>query len=286
MSLSILVLTYNCEIEESITIRSLLNSKINFSGVELCIWNNGPKKFITNITALERLKKKGFSTTFKQTINNAPLSWIYNYFIQNFSNDSYVILDHDSELTLEYLSSILEKKDAFVKMPIILAKGIPQSPCSNGVFSAGPYTKKEYVTAIGSGIIISKEIAEAVRIKYGNVFDENFALYGVDTSFFIRLNKLALTEKLQSMPGFEHSLSRLETESKEVKLFRKVERSYDFGLTLRHYPSSSLLIVAVKQVLLWPFGRNRITISKALKVFITGRHERCESLEFKKLLEG
>ncbi|MNE26170.1 hypothetical protein D3C80_1195250 [compost metagenome] len=108
----------------------------------------------------------------------------------------------------------------------------------------------------------------------------------MDTSFFIRLNKLALTEKLQSMPGFEHSLSRLETESKEVKLFRKVERSYDFGLTLRHYPSSSLLIVAVKQVLLWPFGRNRITISKALKVFITGRHERCESLEFKKLLEG
>ena len=170
-------------------------------------------------------------------------------------------------------------------MPIILANGKPQSPCANGVFSAGPYSKNEYVTAIGSGIIISKEAANIVKKKYGNIFDENFALYGVDTSFFIRLNKLALTENLTSIPGFEHSLSRLEVESADIKLFRKLERSYDFGLTLRHYPSFSLLMMAFKQTLLWPIGRNRIKISKAFKVFVTGRHERCCSLESKKWLE-
>lgn len=282
MSLSILVLTYNCEIDESVTIRSILNSKINFIGVNLCIWNNGPKEVTTDKSVLEELEEKGFKITIRQTINNIPLSYIYNRFIQSFSSDNYLILDHDSELTREYLAFILRKNDIFVGMPIILANGVPQSPYSNGVFSAGPYTKMDYVTAIGSGIIISNEAAKAVRIKYGNVFDENFALYGVDTTFFIRLNKLELTEKLQSMPGFEHSLSRLEAEPEEVKRFREIERSYDFGLMLRHYPSISLLIIIAKQALLWPFGKNKIKLSKALKVFIAGRHERCNSVEFKK----
>jgi hypothetical protein len=284
MSVSMLVLTYNCEIEESITIKSLLNSKINFSGVTLCIWNNGPNAISTETPAIVKLKEIGFKITIKQTITNAPLSWIYNYFLEDLSSDSYLIFDHDSELTPEYLNFILEKNSVFVGMPVISAKGIPQSPCSNGVFSAGPYTKNECVTAIGSGIIISKEAAKAIRGKYGNVFDENFALYGVDTSFFIRLHKLLLTEKLQSIPGFKHSLSRLETESNEVKYFRKVERSYDFGLMLRYYPSIRILKTAAKQVLLWPFGRNRIILSKALKVFIAGRHERCDSVELKKTI--
>lgn len=285
MSLSILIVTYNCEIKDSVTISSLLNSRLDFSGTTLCIWSNGPNKLLHDEKVHKSLEGMGFRLTLIQTLHNAPLSWIYNNFIKSFPSDSYAILDHDSRLSLEYLSAILKQQKNTVRLPIIMANGQPQSPCSNGVFCAGPYTKKNYVMAIGSGVIISKLIAENIKSAYGNVFDENFALYGVDTSFFVRIYKLGLTENLISIPGFEHSLSRLEMESRDVKLFRKIERSYDFGLSLRHYPSNKLAMSALKQILLWPIGRNRIILSKALKAFLVGRHERCSTNNTTALME-
>lgn len=286
MTLSILVVAYNCEIEDSATIKSLLTSALHFGGATLCIWNNGPREICIEQPVMSKLEACGLNTVLKQTITNKPLSWIYNTFIESWPSDNYVILDHDSNLTKEYLSFVTNTQQTFVGMPTILTKGVPRSPCSHGVYSAGPYTKKDYVTAIGSGITISKEVIKIVKAKYGSVFDNHFALYGVDTSFFARLNNLGLVEKLQSIPGFEHSLSRLEIESKEVTAFREAERSYDLGLMLRHYPSIKIIGIAAKQILLWPLGKNKIKISKVLHSFFTGCHARCKTAEIDVNVKG
>lgn len=275
MNLSILVVTYNCKLEDSITIRSILNSGVYFSNTNLCIWNNGPHKIIIDNKLLDKLNAVGLNTTINQTICNLPLSWIYNHFIQTFPSNLHVFLDHDSNLTQEYLTSITKKDNLFIAIPIITNKGTPRSPCINGAYSAGPYSNKSLVIAIGSGVAISKEAAIIIKDKYGSIFDEHFALYGVDTSFFVRLSKMGLTGKLKIIPGFEHSMSRYETESKKTQLFRITERSYDLGLMLRHYPSARSIKMAAKQIFLWSIGKKNLHITKFFNAFFTGRHERC-----------
>lgn len=275
MSLSILVVTYNCLMEHSQTIRSLATSEVRFDGVRLCIWNNGPQEIPVPTNTLAALKEKGFEVTVTQTPWNAPLSWIYNYFIEHNPSNSYVILDHDSTLSEEYLRYIASNKKTFLGMPVIKAKGKPLYPRLRKEFSIGPYTENDKVRSIGSGLLISKEAIDAIKHAYGDAFDENFALYGVDTSFFNRIHKLKLAEKLQSIPTIEHSLSRLETEEKEMQDFRKIERSYDFGLMLRHYPTFKRVQTLTKQILKCFHKKNNILITKAIKAFIQGRHDRC-----------
>jgi len=286
MSLSILVVTYNCSLEESETVNALANSGLRFDGVRLCLWNNGPREIMPCRDRLAALTEQGFAVSFQQTPGNAPLSRIYNYFIKNFPSTRYAILDHDSNLSKEYLQYLLENEGTFLGMPIIQVDGVPQYPRVRRRFAAGPYARQDKVLSIGSGLLISQEAVDCIQAEYGSVFDEHFALYGVDTTFFRRLNALGLAERLCAIPGFEHSLSRLEAESAEMKHFRKVERSYNFGLMLRHYPSAKQRRTFIKEVVQSLFGRNHFLIGKTLKAFFQGRHERCRQAPLEKTLDG
>lgn len=285
MSLSILVVTYNCFLEYSQTIRSLCTSKTRFDGVRLCIWNNGPKEIPVPTDTLAALRDKGFEVTIKQTPWNAPLSWIYNYFIEKNPANRYVILDHDSILSEEYLECLVGNEDVFLGLPIVKIKGVPYYPRAKKRFSIGPYTKDDKIRSFGSGLLLSQEVIDVVKDLYGTAFDENFALYGVDFSFFYRIHRLGLDEKLQSIPSIEHSFSDFEEEEKEIKRFRKVERSYDFGLQLRHYPTLGRVRKLMKQISKSFLGKNKILITKALKAFIQGRHERCKQPRLHTLIE-
>lgn len=284
MSLSILVVTYNCSIEQSQTIQSFLSSEVGFDGARLCIWNNGPKEIPTPPSTLAALSDKGFEVTIKQTPWNAPLSWIYNYFIESYPSHQYVILDHDSTLPEEYLKYVTENKRVFFGMPAIQAKGKLLYPRVKKQFSSSPYTKDDKVFSITSGLLISQDIVDIIKDSYGNAFDENFALYGVDTSLFNRIHKLQLVEKLKTIPSIEHSLSNLEIEDKETQRFRKVERSYDAGLMLRHYPTSERARALTKQIFKCLSSKNKILITKAIKAFIQGRHERCKQSKLNTLI--
>ncbi len=284
MKLSILIVAYDCSMENSATLTSILASKLGFDGARLCFWNNGPHYMSPLPGTLAAPAERSLEVSIRQTCQNAPLSWIYNYFIKNFPGDRYVILDHDSILSNEYLQHILARKKTFLGMPTILVEGEPQYPRSNRRFSLGPYTNRDDVFSIGSGLLLSHEATRCIENAYGNIFDDNFALYGVDISLFKRIQKLGFTEKLESLPGFEHSLSRLKSETKELKHFRRVEKSYYFGLMLRHYPSARRLRTLLKQLLRLPLGRNKLLFRKALKAFLTGRHERCGLPPLEKLI--
>lgn len=285
MSLSVLVVTYNCSFEHSQTIRSLSSSGVLFDGVRLCIWNNGPKEISVDAEIIAVLREKGFEVIIKQTPWNAPLSWIYNYFIEKNPAGRYVLLDHDSILSDEYMQYIVGREEVFVGMPIIKANGVSRFPRVQERFSAGPYTNKDNVRSVGSGLVLGQEVIDTIKNSYGDIFDENFALYGVDTSFFSRIFKLGLAEKLQSIPAIDHSLSRFEVEGREIKEFRRIERSYDFGLMLRHYPTLGRVRKLIKQMYKSLFNKNKTLIRKALKAFIQGRHERCKQPRLHTLIE-
>lgn len=274
--LSILIVLYNCSPEDSETVNSLLEAGVNFVNAELCLWNNGPISAKPQQRTVERFKEMGVSIRFVETIKNYPLSWIYNHFLKVFDSKSYVILDHDSKLSKEYVIYLRDSSSDFISVPLIKAKGAPRSPLVNGKFSFGPYNKFDHLIAVGSGVILSAEAAREIAFRFGDVFDERFALYGVDTSFFIRVNKLGLSEKVKIVPGFEHSFSRLEEEPATIKAFRELERGYDLGLQLRLYPDGRRLGSFFKQIIFSFIGKNNLSVVSAFIGFFRGRHYKCQ----------
>lgn len=277
---AILVLLYNKEITDSNTINSLIESKFQYPNARLVIWNNGP----------EQLKKRdyrtfedlGYDVVIEETLNNESLAVIYNRFLTQNRAEKYILLDDDSVLNAAYILASSKSKAAEVGMPIISSQGEAQSPTIDGLpYSAGTeFSSESKVTTIGSGLVIGADIVDSLKEHYKNVFDERFYLYGVDTTFCLRLFNNKLTDMIKIIPGFNHSLSRLEKEDFEKAKFRCLERSYDLGLTLRYYEPrlSSIFIViklcasTLKRTLL---GKKvELNFVAVLKGFVFGKHYR------------
>lgn len=241
-----LVVVYNKSIIESRTLNYFMASKVNFNLCRLIIWNNGP----LHINEEEFRFKTTFSDVkFIQTIDNLPLSYVYNVVIGMYNSNYYTILDDDSDINDNYISKVL-MSISDVSVPMIFSNGIIRSPSINKKFKLGPYNKNDNLIAIGSGLTFSKEISDIMKNNYGDVFDSNYAFYGVDSSFFWRLKKLHLIDRVLTIDGFEHSLSRLEKESEIVSEFRNRERIYDAALTSRYYFGISKRIsVFLKQII-------------------------------------
>ena len=274
MQIVFLVCIYNKKIDCSETIKSLLYSGNDFMFSRLIIWNNGPSSISLDID--DDIKEKWHSIELIQTLDNKPLSYIYNQVIDRYPADRYVILDDDSKLTKKYIDAVI-CTHASVAVPAIYAQGMLRSPTVSGVFKPSPYLDTDMVIAIGSGISVRSDIAQQLKSRYGDVFDSRFALYGVDTSFFLRLHELGLSNSIELIDGFEHSLSRLENELQPISNFRQVERAYDLGLTLRHYFTwQKAMFVLFKQIIKFLLGRSSwVQLRSVLMSYMIGRHPRC-----------
>lgn len=176
-----LVLLYNKKTIDSETIKTLFSDGYDFSSSKLIIWNNGPSSITLDLDEEQQVAWN--SIELIQTLDNKPLSYIYNKVIESYSADRYIFLDDDSKLSREYLTAVAQTK-APVAVPVIYNDSVPRSPTVRGVFSPGPYKTKDLVIAIGSGISFSHDITQQLKERYGDVFDSRFALYGVDTTFF------------------------------------------------------------------------------------------------------
>jgi hypothetical protein len=247
-----LVVLYNCEIQNSDTLNTLI--KRHYENTLLVIWNNGPYRLNDTDTDISILSKCGLKILIKETIGNESLSGIYNQFIHEHKAGKYIILDHDSKVSLPYLYDTEMLEEDKLGIPLIYSLGKSQSPTING----GPLPSKSYeikpsdmVKGIGSGIVIGANIVKYFDDKFeGSVFDERFYLYGVDTSFFYRYHQLFGSEHIQIVHGFEHSLSKLIDEPDDIKSFRKLERTYDKALSLRFYKSKKEQIRVISKTLL------------------------------------
>lgn len=226
----ILIVLYNKKLNESVTLRNL-----NFiENSKFIIWNNGPNEFDKTLEEYETINK-----TFDiiENINNTPLPIVYNTIIKNYSANKYIILDDDSDLTTGYLKSVLLLNEKSIGVPTIKVLNKIVSPSVNGKeYNNSIIIKKnDKVFAITSGLVLGKEIIEIILNSYENVFDENFIIYGADTSLFYRLIKLGIIEKIKIIDGFNHSLSEYEIESDEKSKFRQIEKGSAEGLIYRYY---------------------------------------------------
>lgn len=273
--IAVLIVLYNKELHKSDTLNALINC-YDKNKVALYIVNNGPNSMVSH-PLLEKMKGEFYSLSFFEFLNNKPLSIIYNDFIKSYNDVGYfVIFDDDSVIHKDFFMKIAGSESDLI-LPIIQSResGDIYYPKINGgvVRNEGPLNIKGLIS-ISSGLAISDKLTHLVRDKYGEVFDESFALYGIDTSFFYRLGSFARTKSLSviCMSVIEHSLSRVDS---AVSPFRTKERLYDAAITARRYPSLSIYYHLFKQVVKLIVLFKISIVVDVLKCFVKGKHPRC-----------
>lgn len=233
-----LIVVYNKKIAESCTFNKVVNSK--FSDDSLCvIWNNGPTSCEEEFLNVYEYNK---NIRYHETLHNISLAKIYNEVINKYNAQIYIILDDDSSLTDAYFEAVKQISPNEVGMPVIYYDRKIINPCINGqIYSKGiNIDANDTITTIGSGLVVGRGVASQLFKAYNSVFDERFYLYGVDTTFCFRLNKLKINDKIKIIDGFEHGLSRLEGKNDKLTLFRKIERSNDLALQIRYYKEKNI----------------------------------------------
>lgn len=277
---AILVLLYDKEISDSKTLSSLATLESQFKNAKLVIWNNGPKKLkSTDVSIFVNL---GYQVQVEQTLHNESLAVIYNSFIKSNQAEKYVLLDDDSQLNSDYINfSELVQKER-VAMPIISFNGSVVSPTISKVPVRIDTSIKidEKVITIGSGLVIGSDVVIELESLFGEVFDERFYFYGVDTSFCFRIFLSGLNKSIEFIPGFAHSLSRLQSEDSAFTNFRCNEHSYSLGMMLKYYYSKpKALLVFMKVFFLTVFNRflrkrGLYKIRPLVRAIYTGKHYR------------
>lgn len=269
-SLVILVVLYNKNPADSITVLSLEKAlqklRTSYDEVRICLWNNGPRK----IKIMRSSNSPYYSFTVVETIGNESLSYIYNRFLEMFDSNKYLIMDHDSQISEGYLKECLIDPSEYIIPTIVTPHGI-QSP---KIYNLKSYAKGSTLLGIGSGICLKQNACTDMQKHFGNVFDERFYLYGVDSTFFLRLNKVGNANKIKvSEENLVHSLSKFEKEDSALKKFREKERSYDQALTLRYYFSMFTVITTIKKVVGCTFfNKSDINLFAFVIALISGRH--------------
>jgi len=277
---AILVLLYNKKMAESNTLNSLKESNISYPNAKLVIWNNGPEPLgERDCTFFEDL---GYDVVIEETLNNESLAIIYNKFLSDNKAEKYILLDDDSVLNESYILASSKCTKTEVGMPIIMSMGEIHYPKidDQSYFPAIKIGSTCKVVTIGSGLTIGATIADRIKENYSQVFDERFYLYGVDSTFCFRLFESKLINKIKVIAGFNHSLSFLEKESLKITRFRRLEQSYDLGLTLRYY---NPLVISVLYIFKMGIAhlkaslstqRHTINIYHVMKAFLVGQHYR------------
>ncbi|WP_414164215.1 hypothetical protein ACMGGS_20940 [Superficieibacter sp. BNK-5] len=278
--LSILVILYNKEINESNTINSLAYANMFFEKINLCIYNNGPNRIKENVDVFNNCHD--FNLNIVQSLKNESLARIYNDFIQSNKSEKYLILDDDSIVNREFINAVLSARGNEVLIPIIHSGREVVGPEVNGelVSVEQQCAENDRVMSIGSGITLGNEVVNILHKKYGQVFDERFYLYGVDTTFFHRMYQLKLCKCIRIIAPINHSLSRLNVNGDELSHFRVKERGYDIGLQLRYYKSfreiikSMSRLIIINTLIALKIKKGNINLQYVFKGFFSGKHYR------------
>ncbi|WP_343316397.1 glycosyl transferase [Acinetobacter soli] len=274
-TIAMVVILYGKRFEESKTLQSLM--RFSYQLDQLLIVNNGPESLDSHDSFFITLSKKHKHVKFENQIQNKPLSWIYNDFINSIDTDYYVLFDDDTEINIDYESYLFQMDNTDLELPKIISitdkKQYYPKLNEQIIFENSIIESDSELFSIGSGLIISNKIKNSFKKYNLELFDSRFALYGVDFSFFRRLNKLGRESFLISSQTFlNHSLSGAEG---MVAKWRVKERLYDEILTIKYYRAFSFLRL-LKAIFKYSLELNIYYILEILNIYFRGKHPRCE----------
>ncbi|SYG64517.1 glycosyltransferase [Klebsiella pneumoniae] len=278
----ITVILYGKEFSSSLTLNNLLKTKFNAS--HLVIVNNGPEA-IESDRLYQELNNKFNSVVFFEFLENKSLATIYNFVINNFNDiDRYIFFDDDTRVTDDFFNDMQKYYNDNINLQIPrvvdLEKSVIHYPHCNGQVSDKPipyvFSNSDKIISIGSGLVIYKALVDLFNKENLTLFDERFALYGVDYSFFHRIEKIKKNNNIyiQMFSTMEHSLSKT---SAVFSDWRHREHLYDYVISSRFYSNSvmhiflRLMKCSLKELLAFRFRNLKLIVS----TFLKGHHPRC-----------
>ncbi|WP_227536752.1 glycosyltransferase family 2 protein [Klebsiella michiganensis] len=276
IKVAIIVVIYNKSVEKSNTINTLLSAKL--FDATIIIHNNGPENIALPNDVFQACRERNIKINLINCISNKPLSFVYNDFIEQYCCfDKLIILDDDSEITELFINSIYDE-ECDIQLPQIISRedGKIYYPMENGKVIVSKTILNPKVThSIGSGLIIDRNVVTIFKENSLRLFDEHYALYGVDVSLFRRIWELSnrgISFKLKSSSYIIHSLSR--TEGVESP-FRRKERLIDFAITVKRYGSLRSKMSFCKKTLINLLSLKFDDIAVMYDAYIHGSHPRC-----------
>lgn len=297
MNITAIIILYSSNIELSETIRSLLSSNRNGINLNVIIWNNGP----TQLAIKECEKYKIIFNTNKiqlsiyENIQNIALSKIYNFFIKNQNFNFITILDQDSILDSDFFQHIKLNSDFDIIVPAIYSAGwrskentlcFPIFSGTNKLLDKNTFAMGE-IESISSGLTLSNKLVKYLNNHRIEIFNERYALYAIDTSFFLDLQTFSDTQFRGICVGkINHSLDFNLQDRKKISPIRKLEMEYSKVLNKIYYDKKSRL-----NVFLYLFRRfmrkeySFLAFLKLIKCLIKKKHPRaCINFTMNKLL--
>jgi len=276
----VLVVIYNQQLNEGATLRSMEHSlpESMVDQARLVIWNNGPHLLdAADLEAFRSASRWKFIEIENRT-DNLPLSSVYNRVIK-MDAERFVFFDHDTLVGESYWRALQSHPMLDVLAPRIWARDVCYYPkVHKDVVSTEQRLDARGLITITSGMALSCRLLQALAAEEGKAFDERFALYGVDVSLFVRIQRLS--EKTSLLAGcygdLEHSLSELEQENDQISVFRDLEKFYVAILLRLHYKNISkpkILRYMVRQLL----GKRSHLIRytpRLLSCLLQGKHPR------------
>lgn len=279
MNIAMVVIIYNKSLEASTTLQSLL--QFEHAIHNLVIVNNGPNEIKPDAFFAE-LQLKHIHVFLENHLENKPLSWVYNDLIEQFDTDYFVLFDDDTILNSQYENHLFNALDhTDIEVPKIFARveHVQHFPMLNNALlkDSGELSNIETIFSVGSGLILSKRLKYIFIERFGHVFDQHFAFYGVDSTFFIRLNLLlseSIPFKITSCSYLNHGLSLTE---EALTPWRKREFIYENTLKVKYYSSNAFMArlkfirLMYRKLSHFEFSDLRLVI----KTFLSGKHPRC-----------
>lgn len=280
------VILYNKRIEESITLEGLRQLDSHFT---LVIINNGPKE--VELGDDYALKNNNSTIQLLNILDNRPLSFLYNSIFNEYPDaDCYIFLDDDTILSDDFLDFDYVEADLIVPYVVDAETNKLRYPVINGDIPSkieNRFVKpSEEIISIGSGMIISRSLVKKILSVYRDVFDENYALYGVDYSLFRRFERLKKTGdgnivKCKVNGCITHHLSG--NGKTAIEPWRYRERLIDIVLTYKYYSNSVIAkYLRLIRLILSEAKRHQFrNIYLIVGVYINGHHPRCEKKQLK-----
>ncbi|MFB5079716.1 glycosyltransferase family 2 protein [Raoultella sp. C349492] len=279
----ICVILYGKGFQESLTLRNL--GEMNFSDYHLVIINNGPIP-IKKDNLFFRLKENFTDVSCHEYLDNKSLAVVYNTVINKFKgSDRFVFFDDDTDVSSSYFEDMLSHYDESIdlQLPQIVEvdKDIKHYPfLNNRLFTGGiptVFINKDTILSIGSGLVVYKKMINCFNENNMTLFDERYALYGVDYSFFRRidsLKRLNYNFNIQVFTSLKHSLSKTESGFSE---WRHREHLHDYAISCRFYSKSLLhMLLGMLRCIFRELIKKRFSnIKLVLCTFVKGKHPRC-----------
>lgn len=281
----ITIIIYGKRPIESLTLNKLLELK--YDNYQLLLVNNGPELIEPNDSFLESFSIKKNKVLIINYTDNKALSFIYNMVLNDYEKyDRFVFFDDDSDIDDGFFESInaTYNNKVDLQLPLIFDNDNAYYPIIDGVIYSDEKSANEKIGkyndlfSIGSGLIIYSNLVKKFQQRNMKLFDDNFALYGVDYSFFRRI--AILKKKHQEdvnvviSSKINHSLSRT---SNEYSSWRHKERLLDIVLTQRYYSKgiSISTLILFKLILKEALKLRLKNIYLIISTFIIGCHPRC-----------